>query len=70
MTGKREETCEGREGGGAQSSSGVHQCLEDEIFEPQFDLENELVDVGEEDEEIGADEDVQVEISLPNTVNK
>ena len=48
----------------------MYQCLEDEIFEPQFDLEDELVDEGEEDEEIGADEDVQVEISLPNTVNK
>ena len=69
LTGKREETCEGREGGGDQSSSEMYLCIEDEPFGIQVDLENEFVGERGEDEVTGVDEGVQVDSSLPHTVN-
>ena len=70
LTGKREETCEGREGGGTQPSSGMHLHVEDEVFGNQVDLENEFVWEGGEGEEIGVDASVQADSPLPDTLTK
>ena len=71
LTGKREETCEGRKVGGAQSSSGMHletSLLEDEVIGDQFGLGNELVwEAGERDKD-GVDESIQADSSVPDTV--